>query len=73
MTTAIVSPPLLSASFPVLFSGMRTVSTESVAGAARHRVTKARPGTFFRRRDFDGSDRAELAEGKARLAATPKG
>lgn len=37
---------------------MRTVTTESVAGAARHRVTKARPGTFFRRRDFDGSDRA---------------
>ncbi len=58
MTTAIVSPPLLSASFPVLFSGMRTVSTESVAGTVRHRVERARPGTFFRRRDFEGTDRA---------------
>lgn len=58
MTTALVGAPLLSARFPVPFPGMRTVTTESVAGAARNRVTKARPGTFFRRRDFDGSDRA---------------
>lgn len=58
MTTALVPMPLLSARFPILFSGMRTVTTESVAGAARHRVAKARPGTFFRRRDFDGTDRA---------------
>lgn len=58
MATALVFRPWLSARFPVLFSGMRTVTTESVAGATRHRVTKARPGTFFRRRDFDGSDRA---------------
>ena len=58
MATAIVSPQLLSARFPILFSGMRTVSTESVAGAVRHRVERARPGTFFRRRDFEGTDRA---------------
>lgn len=58
MTTASVATPFLSARFPVLFSVMRTVSTESVAGAVRHRVKHARPGTFFRRRDFEGSDRA---------------
>lgn len=58
MTVALMSRPWFSARFPILFSGMRTVTTESVAGAARHRVTKARPGTFFRRRDFDGTDRA---------------
>lgn len=44
--------------FPVVFSGMRTVTAESVAGAARHRVERAKPGTFFRRRDFEGGDRA---------------
>lgn len=37
---------------------MRTVSPDSVAGAARARVARARPGTFFRRNDFEGSDRA---------------
>lgn len=58
MATAIALPQLLSASFPVLFPGMRTVSTESVAGAVRHRVEQARPGTFLRRRDFEGTDRA---------------
>lgn len=37
---------------------MGTRSTQSVAGAARHRVAKARPGTFYRRHDFEGSNRA---------------
>lgn len=37
---------------------MRTVTIESTAGAARHQVEHARPGTFLRRRDFGGSDRA---------------
>lgn len=58
MAAASVSPQLLSARFPVLFPGMRTASTESVAGAVRHRVERARPGKFFRRRDFEGTDRA---------------
>jgi hypothetical protein len=37
---------------------MRTVSVDSAAGAVRHRVLAAAPGTFFRRRDFAGTDRA---------------
>jgi hypothetical protein len=37
---------------------MRTVSPDSVAGQARHRVSRAAPGTFFRRKDFEGGDRA---------------
>lgn len=52
------STTLLLARYSVLFSGMRTASTESIAGAVRHQVEQARPGTFFRRRDFEGSDRA---------------
>ena len=47
---------------------MRTVSGSSVAGAARRRVERARPGTFFRRRDFEGSDRA-VESALSRLAA----
>lgn len=58
MAMAIARSSLLSARFPILFSGMRTVSPESVAGAVRRRVERARPGTFFRRRDFEGTDRA---------------
>lgn len=37
---------------------METHVAESVAGATRRRVERARPGTFFRRRDFAGGDRA---------------
>jgi hypothetical protein len=37
---------------------MRTISRDSVAGQARHRVSRAAPGTFFRRKDFAGGDRA---------------
>jgi hypothetical protein len=32
--------------------------TETVAGAVRHRVVTAAPGTFLRRKDFAGPDRA---------------
>lgn len=37
---------------------MRSVSKESAAGAARHRVERGAPGSFLRRSDFSGSDRA---------------
>lgn len=47
---------------------MRTATVESVAGAARHRVERARPGTFLRRRDFEGGDRA-VESALSRLAA----
>ena len=47
---------------------MKTVATESVAGAARRRVEGARPGTFLRRRDFVGSDRA-IESALSRMAA----
>jgi hypothetical protein len=47
---------------------MRTVTETSVAGAARRRVERAKPGTFFRRRDFEGSDRA-VESALSRLAA----
>lgn len=47
---------------------MRTASIESVAGAARHRINRTRPGTFFRRRDFEGGDRA-VESALSRLAA----
>lgn len=47
---------------------MRTVSRESVAGETRHRVARAAPGTFFRRKDFAGSDRA-VESALSRLAA----
>jgi hypothetical protein len=47
---------------------MTTAAVESVAGAARHRVERSRPGTFFRRRDFVGSDRA-VESALSRLAA----
>jgi len=59
---------LLSARFPLLFIGMRTVSRESVAGAARHHVAEVEPGTFLQRRDFDGGDRA-VESALSRLAA----
>lgn len=41
---------------------------ESVAGAVRRQVERARPGTFFRRRDFEGTDRA-VESALSRLAA----
>lgn len=47
---------------------MESVSPASVSGAARHRVRHARPGTFFRRADFAGSDRA-VESALSRLAA----
>lgn len=47
---------------------MRHESTESVAGAMRSAVTHASPGTFFRRRDFAGSDRA-VESALSRLAS----
>jgi len=47
---------------------MRTVTEASVAGAARRRVERAKPGTFFRRRDFEGTDRA-VESALSRLAA----
>jgi hypothetical protein len=37
---------------------MEAVVPTSAAGAIRSRVTRARPGRFFRRKDFGGSDRA---------------
>lgn len=51
-----------------MFSCMRTVSRDSVAGKARHRVSRATPGTFFRRHDFEGGDRA-VESALSRLAA----
>src|ERR1039458_3600320 len=33
-------------------------STDTVAGVVRHRVVTAAPGTFLRRKDFAGPDRA---------------
>jgi hypothetical protein len=47
---------------------MKTYDPESAAGAARGRVGRARPGTFFRRRDFAGGDRA-VETALSRLAA----
>lgn len=47
---------------------MVLAAAESTAGAVRHRVERARSGTFFRRRDFEGSDRA-VESALSRLAA----
>lgn len=47
---------------------MSILETGSAAGAARRRVERARSGTFFRRRDFDGGDRA-IESALRRLAA----
>lgn len=47
---------------------METDTRESVAGATRHRIDRARAGTFFRRRDFEGGDRA-VESALSRLAA----
>lgn len=47
---------------------MSPLVSESAAGAARRRVERARPGTFFRRRDFAGGDRA-VESALSRLAA----
>jgi len=47
---------------------MRIVSTNSTAGAVRHAATHASPGTFLRRRDFAGTDRA-VESALSRLAA----
>lgn len=46
---------------------MRT-SRDSVAGTARHRVSRAAPGSFLRRKDFPGGDRA-VESALSRLAA----
>ncbi|MBA3741511.1 DUF6088 family protein [Sporichthya sp.] len=47
---------------------MKTLGSESAAGAARARVQHARTETFFRRRDFAGGDRA-VESALSRLAA----
>lgn len=47
---------------------METFAPDSAAGAARRRVERARPGTFFRRKDFAGGDRA-VETALSRLAA----
>jgi len=52
-----------------VFPGMRTASRSSVSGEARHRVEHAAHGTFFRRRDFAGSDRA-VESALSRLATS---
>jgi len=59
---------LLSARKQIVFTRIRTVSRDSTAGAARHLVEQAEPGTFWRRADFDGSDRA-VESSLSRLAA----
>jgi hypothetical protein len=48
---------------------MRTSSPTSTAGAVREQVRKAAPGTFLRRRDFAGSDRA-VESALSRLASS---
>jgi len=47
---------------------MKAVRSGSVAGTVRRRVERARPGTYFRRRDFPGGDRA-VESALSRLAA----
>lgn len=60
--------PSRTARFPVLFPVMGRSTPEPAASTVRRQVEHARPGTFFRRRDFPGGDRA-VESALSRLAA----
>jgi Family of unknown function (DUF6088) len=48
----------LFARFPILFSDMKERAETTISGVIQRRVDSAKPGTFFRRADFAGSEAA---------------
>jgi Family of unknown function (DUF6088) len=51
-------PACSFARFPILFPDMNGVAETTISGVIQRRVDSAKPGTFFRRADFAGSEAA---------------